>query len=155
VETLDPPIASLPFVSAFTGVRHQSGEVHAPVRERWLAGEPRVVSAYARITKLAGLGKRAFLTGSWRDLGDLMNENHAIHRELGGAGEVNERLIQVAREAGALGAKLAGAGNGGTIVALCADGEGEVERVEAALLSAGAAAIYRPTSVPGVRIDVG
>jgi len=37
---------------------------------------------------------------------------------LGASGEVNDRYIELARKSGALGAKLAGAGGGGTIIAL-------------------------------------
>ena len=50
-----------------------------------------------------------------------MNENHAIIRDLGGSGDSNERLIKAALEGGAIGAKLAGAGGGGTIIALTLD----------------------------------
>jgi len=45
--------------------------------------------------------------GDWPALGRLMNENHAIQRDLGGSGEPNERLIAAALQAGAPGAKLA------------------------------------------------
>jgi len=47
-----------------------------------------------------------------------MNENCEIVRDLIGLGEVNERLIEAALEAGALGAKLSGAGRGGTVIVL-------------------------------------
>ena len=80
-----------------------------------------------------------------------MNENHAIQRDLGGSGESNEALIRAALEAGALGAKLAGAGDGGTIVALAAPSE--IEPLEAALEAAGAARLVRPSLEPGVRCD--
>jgi mevalonate kinase len=77
-----------------------------------------VIEGYERITEIARMGKRAPLVQDWPLLGRLMNENHAIQRDLGGSGEPNERLIADALEAGALGAKLAGAGSGGTIIAL-------------------------------------
>jgi galactokinase/mevalonate kinase-like predicted kinase len=151
VEPLDGCAPELPFVLAFTGVQHSSGAVHSPIRERWLAGDPEVVAGYERVGELARLGKRAFLTGDFERLGALMNENHAIQRDLGGSGEPNERLVAAALAGGALGAKLAGAGNGGTIVALCR--RDELARVESALREAGAAALYRPSVTPGVRIE--
>jgi mevalonate kinase len=59
------------------------------------------------------------LESDWQRLAQLMNENYAIVQRLGGSGETLDALIQVARENGALGAKLAGAGGaGGTIVVL-------------------------------------
>jgi mevalonate kinase len=64
------------------------------------------------------MGKKALMLEDWRTMATLMNENHAIQRDLGGSGESNERLIAAALAAGAPAAKLAGAGDGGTIIAL-------------------------------------
>jgi len=152
VEPLERWAPGLPFVLAFTGVQHSSGAVHSPIRERWLAGDPEVVAGYERVGEIARAGKRAFLAGDFERLGALMNENHALQRDFGGSGESNERLIRAALAGGARGAKLAGAGNGGTIVALCR--EDGIARVESALRDAGAAALYRPVVVPGVTLEV-
>ncbi len=151
VEPLEPWAPGLPFVLAFTGVQHSSGAVHSPIRERWLAGDPEVVAGYERVGEIAREGKRAFLVGDFERLGALMNENHALQRDFGGSGESNERLIRAALAGGARGAKLAGAGNGGTVVALCR--EDGIARVESALRAAGAAELYRPAVVPGVRVE--
>ena len=103
IEPLAPYTPSLPFVLGFTGVQHASGAVHKPLRERWLEGEAAVMESYKRITEIARMGKKALLTADWPLLGRLMNENHAIQRDLGGSGDSNERLIAAALEAGALG----------------------------------------------------
>lgn len=139
----------LPFVLANTGVAHHSGAVHRPIRERWLEGDPEVRAAYVRIGEIAREGKRALLRGTWERLGALMNENHDIQRRLGGSGPSNEALITAALEAGAYGAKLAGAGQGGTIIALHPD----PERLGDALLDAGARRLFTPTPVEGVRYE--
>ena len=76
-----------------------------------------------------------------------MNENHAIQRDLGGSGESNERLIAAALHAGALGAKLAGAGDGGTIIALWPWTDSRTAWKRPA--PAGASAVYRPEVAPG------
>jgi galactokinase/mevalonate kinase-like predicted kinase len=151
VEPLAEHVPRLPFLLAYTGVRHHSGQVHAPIRQRWERGEPAVVAAYERMAELARAGKRALLKADWARLGALMNENHALQRELGGSGEVNDRLIEAALDAGALGAKLAGAGHGGTIAALL-PGDDSPD-IRAALEGAGAAAFYRPRPVAGVRVE--
>jgi galactokinase/mevalonate kinase-like predicted kinase len=153
VEPLAAHVPALPFVLAYTGVRHSSGAVHRPIRERWLAGERAVVAGYERVATLAREGKRALLEADWKRFGALMDENHAIQRGFGGSGESNERLIAAAKSAGALGAKLAGAGDGGTIVALVEDATRAA--VEAALREARAEALYRPEPVPGVVIERG
>jgi galactokinase/mevalonate kinase-like predicted kinase len=153
IEPLGAYVPALPFLLGYTGVQHSSGAVHKPLRERWLEGDPAVVRGYERITELARMGKKALLTGEWQTLGRLMNENHAIQRDLGGSGESNEQLIAAALGAGALGAKLAGAGDGGTIIALWP--RQDTTPLEEALCAAGACAFYRPQVVPGVTVHEG
>jgi mevalonate kinase len=53
------------------------------------------------------------------ELGRLMNRNHELLRQIGVSTPGLDRLVAEAREAGALGAKLTGAGGGGCIIALC------------------------------------
>jgi mevalonate kinase len=151
IEPLASYVPSLPFVLAFTGVQHASSAVHKPLRERWLEGEKLVRESYERITEIARTGKKALITADWPLLGRLMNENHAIQRELGGSGESNEKLISAALGAGALGAKLAGAGDGGTIIALWP--WPDAARLEDALRQAGASALYRPEVNPGAIVE--
>lgn len=151
VEPMAGHAARLPFVLAFTGVRHSSGAVHKPLRERWLEGDPEVVQGYERITELARMGKKALLTEDWVLLARTMNENHAIQRDLGGSGESNERLIAAALAAGAPAAKLAGAGDGGTIIALWPDDD--ATPLEKALQTAGAQATYRLDPAPGAVVE--
>ena len=68
---------------------------------------------------------------------------------LGGSGEANEKLIGTALESGAVGAKLAGAGGGGTILALTFD----PARTRQALLAAGADKILIPEPSPGLTVE--
>ncbi|MBN1318053.1 MAG: hypothetical protein JXA42_21400 [Anaerolineales bacterium] len=152
IEPLSAFTETLPFVLGFTGVRHISGEVHKPIRERWLEGEQEIVQGYRRVTELARIGKKALLLQDWPLLGRLMNENHRIQRDFGGSGESNERLIDAALEAGASGAKLAGAGNGGTIIALWP--QEDITPLDNALCQAGASAVYRLKITPGVSTEI-
>jgi mevalonate kinase len=55
------------------------------------------------------------------ELGALMNRNHELLRQIGVSTSTLDRLVVAARKAGALGAKLTGAGGGGCIIALCRD----------------------------------
>ena len=146
------PLASFaehpPLLLAHTGVQHNSSAVHSSPRQRWLAGDIQVRRNYARIAELSILAKRAVVEQNWREIGGLMNENHALVAELGGSGPDNERLIQAALQAGAWGAKLAGAGGGGTIITLTDD----PEKLGAALESAGADGLYAPMPQPGLTV---
>lgn len=84
----------------------------------------------------------------WEALGELMNENHRLVQELGGSGPQNDALIEAARKAGALGAKLAGAGGGGTVIVLTGDREGMVH----VLRRAGAEQLLVPLATEGLAI---
>ena len=150
IEPLAPYVKDLPFVLAHTGVKHHSGSVHQTPRERWQAGDPAAVSGYLEIAALALAAKRALLSGDCEILASAMTRNHAIVRDLGGSGDANERLITAALDGGALAAKLAGAGGGGTIVALTLDPDHTV----AALKSAGAEAILLPVPTPGLTVEI-
>lgn len=140
----------LPLVLAHTGVQHHSGSVHTSPRERWLRGETAVVEGYLEIGRLARQGKRALLSCDWEMLAGLMNRNHAIVRDLGGSGDANEAMIAAALAGGATGAKLAGAGGGGTIVALTHDRN----RTVAALRAAGAEDILFPAPQAGLTVEI-
>jgi len=63
-------------------------------------------------------------------LGDLMNICQGLLNALQVSTPELERLIGIARNAGAVGAKLTGGGGGGAMIALC---EGETEKVRAAI----------------------
>jgi len=65
-------------------------------------------------------------------LGDLMNINQGLLNGLQVSTPELERLIGIAREAGALGAKLTGGGGGGAMIALC-NGESSTEAVKTAI----------------------
>lgn len=143
----EPADAALPFVVAHTGMQRDSGAVHRPIRERWEAGEADVVDAYERIARLCRAGREAW--GDWPAVGALMDENHALQRHLGGSSEANDALIAAAKRAGAWGAKLAGAGRGGTIIAA----HPEPDRLAGALREAGATLAFHLRREPGLRLQ--
>ena len=149
VEPLADFVDELPFVTVHTGVQRISGSVLRPVRERWLDGDPVVVEGYGEIGELARAGKKALLGKDWETLGALMNRNHEIQQELGASGEVNDRYIELARSSGALGAKLAGAGGGGTIIALHPDPDRLIE----AFRKEGAPRIMFLEPQPGLKVE--
>lgn len=150
VEPLTIPAPNLPFVLAHTGVKHHSGQAHKPVRQRWLEGDPVVREAYENVQKLARYNKEAIITGDWEKVAAAMNQNQRVAYELGASGKAVDDLIEVARANGALGAKLAGAGQGGTVLALTF----EPERTAKALKEAGAGRILFPEPSEGLRVEV-
>ncbi|TFG38670.1 MAG: hydroxymethylglutaryl-CoA reductase, partial [Candidatus Aminicenantes bacterium] len=67
-------------------------------------------------------------------LGELMNVCQGLLNGLGVSSWELEELIQIARENGALGAKLTGGGGGGSMIALCPN---NAEQVIAGIQEAG------------------
>ena len=53
--------------------------------------------------------------------GELMDENHDLLNSIGVGHDTLEKLVEIAKENGALGAKLTGGGGGGNMVALAED----------------------------------
>jgi mevalonate kinase len=103
------------------------------LRER----RPEVVAkAFAGIDSLVRNARLAVEAGDRVGLGKLMDLNQMILSGLFVSTEEIERVCALARDAGALGAKLTGAGGGGSVVALVA-GAASAERVLAAWKSEG------------------
>lgn len=76
----------------------------------------------------------ALKEGDFTTIGQLMNMNHGLLSALGVVSVENDKMVSIARAAGALGAKVTGAGFGGAVIAL-APGAGE--RVRDRLIASG------------------
>jgi galactokinase/mevalonate kinase-like predicted kinase len=138
--------SDLPFLLITTGVERLSGAVHGPMSERWLGGEPDIVEGIERISELGRLGSKALVAKRWDELSELMRENYSIIARLGGSGDEVDRLVSDCQSSGALAGKLAGAGLGGTVIALTL----EPDVLEARLRQRGYRRFMRPQIVEGV-----
>lgn len=146
VESLSGLSPKMPIILAHTGVKRVSGSVHKPIRDRWIEGDKLIVDGVLRLAHIARMAKKAVVSGDWDMLGEAMTENHEIVRTFGSSSEVNEKIIRTALDTGAIAAKLAGAGKGGTIIALNPEPEEMIE----ALKDAGAGRILYPRPVEGI-----
>jgi mevalonate kinase len=106
------------------------------VRRTWQADPQRFEALFDSAGSIAQTARRFIESGRPAELGPLMDENHAILREMGVSCPELETLVEAARRAGARGAKLSGGGRGGNMLALVETGQ--VEPVLHALISAGA-----------------
>ncbi len=94
---------------------------------RQLARRPEVVErTFDGIDQLALKGAQAIEAGRWYEVGQFMNLNHALLSSLMVSTEKLEEVCRLARDAGALGAKLTGGGGGGCAIALAPGKTSEV-----------------------------
>lgn len=124
-------------VIGHTGRRHRTSEIVAEVARARGKDPGRYDPILRGIGGLSGPGAEAFEAGRWDELGRLMDRNQELLSKLGVSSPDLDSLVGAARSAGALGAKLTGAGRGGCMAALCTAREA-ARRVEKALKTAGA-----------------
>ena len=129
VEDLTEGSGTLPFVVANTGVRRESSSPHRPLRERWLRGDSEVVDGMSAIANIARNARELFDRRDWAGVAELMTDNQRIIRGLGGSGEAVEQLLRTVLSLGAAGAKLAGAGHGGTTICISHEPEAFAKRL--------------------------
>jgi mevalonate kinase len=103
---------------ANTGIASPTRAVVADVRSAWEMEPARFDALFDRIASIVERAKAAITDGVPEMLGGLMDENHALLRQIGVSSPELELLAEAARRAGAGGAKLSGAGRGGNLIAL-------------------------------------
>ncbi len=96
-----------------------------------------------QLAKLTEDARWALIQGDYRRLGLLMTAAQYHLERLGITTDHIDALIAVALASGALGAKLTGSGDGGSIIALVADRDDQ-GRLAAALTRAGAVQVWTP-----------
>lgn len=121
---------------ADTGIESSTKEVVADLRRRYDADPARYRPLFDRVGEIPVAARPAIEQGQTEVLGQLMDENHALLQELGVSCPELDRLVMAARDGGAQGAKLSGAGRGGNMIALVT--EEAQGRVDMALRLAGA-----------------
>lgn len=108
----------LSLVIADTGIVSSTRAVVGDVRRRWQAEPKRYEDLFDEIGAVARLAKAAIEGGDPEAVGRLMDQNHELLVTLGVSSLELDRLVEAARAAGVLGAKLSGAGWGGNMLAL-------------------------------------
>jgi mevalonate kinase len=140
IETFQVP-QPFTILIADTGIKSPTSIAVGELRRLWQNDPERYEPLFDRTGEIASLARRAIETGEPIALGPLMNENHALLAEMGVSSPELDRLVHTARQAGASGAKLSGAGRGGSIIALAP--EGTAQGITDALLKAGAKGIIK------------
>ncbi|MBN1139972.1 MAG: mevalonate kinase [Anaerolineae bacterium] len=124
---------------ADTGIESPTRKVVGDLRRRYRANPDWYEPLFDQVGRIAAEARAVIERGELGALGPLLDENHALLQAMGVSSPELDRLVVAAREGGALGAKLSGAGWGGNMIALVTD---ETRgRVDMALRLAGAARV--------------
>jgi hydroxymethylglutaryl-CoA reductase len=98
------------------------------VRNAWTKNPKLYERIFDEIDTLVGQGLEALKTSDYETLGEMMNVCQGLLNAMQVSSWELEELIQIARNNGAVGAKLTGGGGGGSIIALCPGCSTEVAR---------------------------
>lgn len=130
------PKGTYSFVIANTGIQIKTKDIVDAVRQRFEYEPQRYQAIFDDIGQLCFSAKQKFCEADYHGIGELMNENQSLLKNMGVSSQILEEFVGFARDAGALGAKLSGAGVGGNMIALVTDES--KKKVREALIKAGA-----------------
>ena len=137
---------SIDLLIADTGAPSPTRAVVGDVRRAWQRNTGRYEALFDVVGEIVHRARITIESGDINGLGVLMNKNQDVLVDLGVSSPELDRLVLAAREHGALGAKLSGAGRGGHMIALV--NETDIERVTQALLAFGATSVIHTTIQP-------
>jgi mevalonate kinase len=105
-------------VIANSGITASTTEVVADVRRLREENPEKIEKIFGEYKKLVEAAKKALLEGDIATIGNLMYQNHKMLQQITVSGEINDELVEIALENGAVGAKLTGTGRGGLVIGL-------------------------------------
>ena len=143
---------SFPIIIGVTSILRSTGEMVTRVRSLKNRFPEVFDPLYHSAGHLVIEAARAIEDGDLARLGVLMNVNHGLLSAVNVSNLELEKLVYAARSAGAFGAKITGAGGGGSIIAVCS--AENINKVVSAIESAGGRAIVAKLSLRGVSANV-
>ena len=113
----------IPLVIGISGVESLTAKMVARVRTAWEKNPKLYDRIFNEIDSLSLQGAEAVERGDLEQMGELMNVCQGLLNALQVSCWEIEEMVQIARNAGALGAKLTGGGGGGSFIAVCPNAE--------------------------------
>jgi D-glycero-alpha-D-manno-heptose-7-phosphate kinase len=150
---VDPDALGSRLVVAYTGASRNSGINNWEVTRRHIEGDSNVFDVFERIRDIAAAMRDALGRGRWQEVARLVADEWEHRKRLapGVTTPAIEALMARAREAGALAAKVCGAGGGGCL--FCLAEPGRVPAVRSALERAGATILDCTIEREGLSIE--
>lgn len=140
-----------PIVIGYVERKSTTKELVAKVKRLKRKREEIISTIIRLIGKVTEEAKKALLKGNVVEVGELMNINHGLLDALGVSTKELNDLVYAARQAGALGSKLTGAGGGGCMIALA---PGRIAEVSTAISIIGGAPMDTQISAKGVTVEI-
>lgn len=151
-KVLEPiKIDSFPLIVGYTGIKHDTVALINEVSKKAEKYPEVIENVYSQIEGLVKKAKVALQNNDFLALGELMNFNEGYLSILGVEGKKLADMIYAARETGAYGAKLSGAGIGDCMISIAP--ANKAQAVKEAIIAAGGQIIDVETNVEGVRIE--
>jgi D-glycero-alpha-D-manno-heptose-7-phosphate kinase len=128
---IDPARLEDRIAICYTGEPRLSGTNNWEIFKRHIDGDPELFELFDGIRDSAVQMRQALLAGNWEHVREIMRAAYPNRKRLalGVATPQMERLVEKALANGAEAAKICGAGGGGCIAFLCAEGrKADVER---------------------------
>jgi D-glycero-alpha-D-manno-heptose-7-phosphate kinase len=142
------------FVLAYTGEPRNSGINNWDVMKAHIDGDRKVFRNFGQIARVAHEMRAALERSDWDETARLLRQEWANRRKNapGISTPLIDRLVAVTRRAGAVGAKVCGAGGGGCVVFLVE--KGAKAPVSAAIEREGARVLPVGVAPHGVQVEV-
>jgi mevalonate kinase/isopentenyl-diphosphate delta-isomerase type 1 len=112
-------LSPIPLVVGLSNNASLTAPMVARVQAAWQKNRQYYDSIFNAIDQRVGRAMAALQQNDLQQLGDIMNENHKLLKQLNVSDPTLDRMVATAREHGAAGAKLTGGGGGGAVIALC------------------------------------
>jgi mevalonate kinase len=152
-QLIEPIVIASPFelLIADTGVRSTTRLPVGEVRRRWQAEPARYEALFDQVGAIVTQTRDVLEHGDIAALGPLLSQNHRLLQQIGVSSPELDALVVAAQAAGALGAKLSGAGWGGVMLALVTPDThvrvmAALEQAGAKLVSKTAVNLFQPAS---------
>ncbi len=124
-------IKKIPIILAYSGLEHNSGDIHGVLRKKYLEGDQTLHAYYHQLSEISWKSRYALMKHDWSRLGTLFNENAEYSEKIMthcgfkyGIGWANRILIGLIKDNPDVYAiKLSGAGGGGSVFALVKPGK--------------------------------
>jgi mevalonate kinase len=143
-------IRNIPVIVGYTGIKADTATLVKMINRKLKKNPQKINKIFDEIGRIVNLAKVEIKDSNWKRVGELMNLNQDLLRELDVSSQELENLIKAALDSGAYGAKLSGAGGGDCMIAI--GDEKNFSKIKMAMEKAGGKIIEMKIPAEGVKI---